>query len=592
MHTMKIRTSAMGVVLASLSLALFATPAAEAQTRPVPSRVTTQVDDTRTVQLKGNIHPLARPEFDRGAVADSQPMTKMYLLLQRSAEQEAALKQLLQEQQTKGSANYHAWLTPEQFGKQFGPSDADVQAVMDWLTREGFHVAKVSVGRNVVEFSGSVAQVRNALHTEIHKFGVNGEEHFANVNNPAIPEAISPVVSGTVSLHNYRKRAFVRRAGSFRRDMTSGEIKPLFTFNDVNGTFYGVGPADFATIYHIPATCGTPANVCTGAGTSIGIVGRSNFNIQDVRDFRSIFSLPPNCPTIMLNGPDPGLVSGDEGESDLDVEWAGAVAPAATIIFAPTLSTQTDSVDGVDASAVFLVDSNVAQIISDSYGSCEAGLGAGGNAFYNALWQQAAAQGITVVVAAGDNGPAGCDDPNSQTTAVGGLGISGLASTPYNIAMGGTDFNQVGNQANFWNSNGTMNVYPSAKSYIPEIPWNDSCAGQSNSTGGCSSANANTGLNIAAGSGGPSAVYGKPVWQSGSGVPNDGARDIPDVSLLSSDGGFEGNGTSLYIVCESDQDIAGDTGCNLTSRSNNSPFHDFQGVGGTSAATPTFAGIM
>src|SRR5260221_5100737 len=158
--------------------------------------------------------------------------------------------------------------------------------------------------------------------------------------------------------------------------------------------------------------------------------------------------------------------------------------------------------------------------------------------------------------------------------------------------MGGTDFNQVGNQANFWNSNGTMNVYPSAKSYIPEIPWNDSCAGQSNRPGGGSSANANTGLNIAAGSGGPSAVYGKPVWQSGSGVPNDGARDIPDVSLFSSDGGFEGNGKSFYIVCESDQDIAGDTGCNLTSRSNNSAFHDFQGVGGTSAATPTFAGIM
>ena len=166
MHTMKIRTTAMGVVLAALSLALIGTPAVQAQTHPVPSRVTAEVDDARTVQLKGNIHPMARPEFDRGAVADSQPMTRMLLTLQRSAEQETALQQLMDAQQTKGSASYHAWLTPEQFGKQFGPSDADVQAVTDWLTRQGFQVAKVAAGRNAIEFSGNVAQVRNAFHTE------------------------------------------------------------------------------------------------------------------------------------------------------------------------------------------------------------------------------------------------------------------------------------------------------------------------------------------------------------------------------------------------------------------------------------------
>src|SRR5258707_8769013 len=173
MHPMKTETSARGVVLESLPLALFAPPAVEAQTRPVPSRVTTQVDDTRTVQLKGNIHPLARPEFDRGAVADSQPMTRMLLTLQRGAEQETALQQLMDSQQTKGSASYHARLTPEQVGKQFGPSDADVPAVTDWLTRQGFQVAKVAAGRGAIEFNGTVAQVRNAFHTEIHKSSVN-----------------------------------------------------------------------------------------------------------------------------------------------------------------------------------------------------------------------------------------------------------------------------------------------------------------------------------------------------------------------------------------------------------------------------------
>jgi hypothetical protein len=582
---MKIRTTAMGVVLGTLSLALLATPAIQAQTHPVPARVTAQVDDTRTVQLKGNVHPLARAEFDRGAVADSQPMTKMHLLLQRSAEQEAALQQLLEEQQTKGLANYHAWLAPGDFGKRFGPSDGDIQTVTDWLTRQGFRVSKVAAGRTVIEFSGTVAQVRNAFHTEIHNFTVNSEEHFANVGDPAIPQALSPVVAGVVSLHNFRKKPFIHRVGKFRRDLITGEIKPLFTFNDVNGTFYAVGPADFATIYGIPQGA-------DGSGQSIAIVGRSNINLQDVRDFRSMFGLAAKDPTILLNGPDPGLVSGDEGESDLDVEWAGAVAPAAQIIFVPTLGTLTDGVDGVDASALYIVDNNVAPVLSDSYGSCELGLGTTGNNFYNALWQQAAAEGITVVVAAGDNGPAGCDNPNSQTKAVGGIAISGLASTPYNIAMGGTDFNQVGNQSTYWNSNGTTNVYPSAKGYIPEIPWNDSCAGQSNNTSACSSATVATGLNIAAGSGGPSGVYSKPIWQTGTGVPADGARDIPDVSLFASDGGFEGNSKSFYAICESDQDIPGDTGCNLTSRSSAAPFHDFQAVGGTSAATPTFAGIM
>jgi hypothetical protein len=541
--------------------------------------------------MKGNVHPLARPEFDRGTVADSQPVTKMHLLLQRSAEQEAALQQLLEEQQTKGSAHYHAWLTPGDFGTRFGPSDKDIQTVTDWLTHQGFQVSKVAAGRTVIEFSGTVAQVRNAFHTEIHRFTVNGVEHFANVGDPAIPQALSPVVAGVVSLHNFRKKSFIHRVGKFRRDLTTGEVKPLFTFNDVNGTFYAVGPADFSTIYNIPAQCGGKA--CTGIGESIAIVARSNINLQDVRDFRSMFGLPVNDPTILLNGPDPGLVSGDEGESDLDVEWAGAVAPAAQIIFVPTLSTLTDGVDGVDASALYIVDNNVAPVLSDSYGSCESALGTTGNGFYNALWQQAAAEGITVVVAGGDNGPAGCDNPSSQTIAIGGIAVSGLASTPYNIAMGGTDFNQVGNQATYWNANGTTNVYPSAKGYIPEIPWNDSCAGQSGGVNACVTATAASGaLNIAAGSGGPSVVYTKPIWQTGTGVPADGARDIPDVSLFSSDGGFEGNGKSFYVICESDEDIPGDTGCNLTSRSSTSPFHDFQAVGGTSAATPTFAAIM
>src|SRR6266404_1450847 len=581
-------------VLAGASLLAFScfpaagqTPAAQSgaeQKSRVPARVTDTMDDTNRTVLRGNVHPKARPEFDRGAVADAQPVTRILLVLQRSAEQEAALRQLMEEQQSKNSPNYHAWLTPEQFGQQFGPADADVQAVTDWLTSHGFQNVKVAKGKTVVEFSGNAGQVRNAFGTEIHKFNVKGEEHFANVSDPQIPAALAPVVRGIRSLHNFHPKAQARHLGSFRR-MENGEIRPLFTFTDVNGTFYGVGPADFAKIYNIPTT------TATGAGQSIAIVGQSNINLQDVTDFRAMFGLPAYAPgqlNVILNGPDPGLVSGDEGESDLDVEWAGAIAPAATINFVVTQSSLTDAIAGVDGSALYIVDNNIAPILSESYGACESALGSGGNAFYNSLWQQAAAEGITVVVSAGDNGAAGCDDPNSAASS--GIAVSGLASTPFNVAMGGTDFDDATTQTTFWNAANTSTTPPvlaSAKGYIPEITWNDSCAASGIS--GCAglSSTAAT-VNAVAGSGGPSSVYTgslKPSWQAGLG---DTARDLPDVSLFSSDG----QNKSFYIVCGSDQDITGDTGCNLTKFTSTPPFHDFQAVGGTSAATPTFAGII
>ncbi len=569
--------------------------AARAQKPEVRSRIVAEVDDARTVPTKGNIHPLARAEFDRGTVADSQPMTRMLLLLDRSPEQNAALQNLLEAQQTKGSSSYHAWLTPEQFGGQFGPSDTDLQKVTDWLTRQGFEISKISNGRTTIEFSGTVAQVRNTFQTEIHKFAVNGKEHFANVNDPAIPVALSPVVKGVVALHNFRKKAAIHTTGRFRQNVATGQITPLFTFSDVNGTFYAVGPGDFAKIYTIPTAA-------TGAGQSIAVVGRSNINIQDVRDFRSIFGLPPKDPQIILNGPDPGIVDGDEGESDLDVEWAGAVAPAANVILVTSQDTQTDAGDGVDASAIYVVDNNVAPVLSESYGACESGLGANGNAFFNSLWQQAAAEGITVVVAAGDNGSAGCDNPSTAQTAAAGLAVNGIASTPYNLAMGGTDFDYTAGVTTYWDT--TVGKVNSALGYIPEMPWNDSCAATGLS--GCNTVTSTSStLNIAAGSGGPSNCaffttggacskgYDKPNWQVATGVPNDAHRDLPDVSLFSGDGV---NGTSnagtFYIVCQSSQNIPGDVGCNLTSFSTTAPFHDFVGVGGTSAATPTFAAII
>src|SRR5258707_706874 len=508
MRTMKIRTTAMGVVLGTLSLALLATPAIQAQTHPVPARVTAQVDDTRTVQLKGNVHPLARAEFDRGAVADSQPMTRMLLTLQRSAEQETALQQLMDAQQTKGSASYHAWLTPTQFGKQFGPSDADVQAVTDWLTRQGFQVAKVAAGRGAIEFNGTVAQVRNAFHTEIHKFAMNGEERIANVSEPSIPAALARVVKVVAGLNTFRRRAHLHKKGVYRWQRATGQLKPLFTFGTSPANF-AMAPADFAKIYNIPAGA-------DGTGQTIAVIGQSNIDANDVIAFRTLFGLPQNftqANNVIVNGPDPGLqlFTGDEGESDLDVEWAGAVAPNATILLVTSSTTQsnpTQITPGIDLSALFAVDNNLASVISESYGACEPSLTAAGNQFYNALWEQAAAQGITVVVSTGDSGSAGCDpDPSgvSPNAAVDGLAVSGIASTPFNVAVGGTDFDATAQPVTppnqFWSAaNGP--TFASALMYIPETTWDDSlCA--INFPQACNAVD-QQGADLAAGSGGPS----------------------------------------------------------------------------------------
>ena len=580
-----------------------------AQRPTVASRVVAAVDNSRTVLLKGNVHALARPANDRGALADSQPMTHMLLLLQRSPEQDFALKQLMGAQQAKGSSSYHAWLSPEQFGLQFGPSDGDIQTVTDWLTRQGFQVSSISKGRTVIDFSGNAGQVRNAFHTEIHKFVVNGEEHVANVSNPSIPEALAPVVAGIVALHNFPKHAQNHKVGTFQKDKATGQVKPLFTYTNTSGTFYAVGPADFAKIYNIPNGINGTATF-DGTGQSIAVVGQSNINIQDVRDFRTMFGLPANDPQIILNGPDPGLVAGDELESDLDVEWAGAVAPAAKIIFVTSQSTQasaTQVIGGVDLSALYVVDNNVAPILSESYGLCEPFILQAGNAFYNALWQQAAAEGITAIVAAGDAGSAGCDSSFTETSATNGLAVSGTSSTPFNVSIGGTEFDQFNNPTNYWGATNDSTTSLSALGYIAEVPWDDSLCAASPTTA-CASVDQNGG-DLTAGSGGPSNCiqgtvdnsgnitcatnstfpngigYSKPAFQTGL-TPSDSARDIPDVSLFASDG-FN---FSFYVVCASDQNVDG-ASCNLTT-SPTSGTINFTGVGGTSGGTPAFAGIM
>jgi hypothetical protein len=569
------------VLLVVLGFAAFASSAQTAQIPAPEARIVQPINAENLTVLAGNVHPLARAEYDRGLAPSDLRLNRMLLVLKRGPDQETALRKLLDDQQDKSSPNYHAWLTPEQFGATFGPADSDIQVVTQWLTSQGFTDIRVGPGRLVIEFSGNVAQVSVAFHTQIRRFVVNNEDHTANATDPQIPAALAPVVAGIVSLHNFPRKSHARYLGEFQRSSSGSKAHPLLTFPTPAGsTFFGMGPSDFAKIYNVQPLWDAGID---GTGQTIAIVAETNINLQDVRDFRNAFGLPVNDPQIVLNGEDPGITSlGEESEADLDVQWSGAVAKNATVKFVLSASTPVSS--GVDLSALYIVENNLAGVMSESYGQCEPVLGVTGNQFFNDLWKQAAAQGITVVLSSGDGGSAGCDNFDTQQTATHGLAVSGFASTPYNVSVGGTDFDQINKWTQFWNSTNDPNTQRSAKGYIPEIPWNQTCS-QLGITG-CGSTAPQGSVNIVAGSGGPSSLYAKPSWQVGvTGMPNDNHRDQPDISLFASPG-FTGSG---YIICQQDKNSSGIRACDLNTGTG---FLDFHAIGGTSASAPAFAGIM
>ena len=567
------------------------------QVRRVPPRINQDIDEAKLVTLRGNTHPLARAEYDQGAAPRDLPMERMLLLLSRSPEQEAALRQLLEEQQDSSSANYRQWLTPEQFGDQFGAAPEDIDTITSWLSSQGFRVDRVSNGRGVIEFSGTAGEVERALHTQIHSYLVHGKQHWANSQEPRIPAALSPAVAGIVSLHNFTSSAMRHGSGTAEKEAgsarwTAASPRPRYTTRSYDETDYVVAPYDFATIYNVLPLWSAGVD---GTGQSIAIVARSNIALADVENFRSIFGLPARDPIITLNGADPGLTASDEDEAAADAEWSGAVAKGATINL--VVSKSTTASDGVDLSAEYIVDKNLAPVLSSSYGTCETEMTAGEKQLYPSLWQQAAAEGITVVVAAGDGGSAFCD--TDQPFTVRGLQVNGMASTPYDVAVGGTDFDDVLDQTAiaYWNTSNNPATLASAKSYVPEMTWNDSCAGpqaliylgyyftDSTAEALCNDPLAQgiiiDLLDVIAGGGGVSSTYAKPSWQSGvTGIPADGQRDLPDVSLFAGDGLL----SHYYPVCQADQGAT----CNPSGP--NGIVVDVDG--GTSSSAQDFAGIM
>jgi len=535
------------------AIALIFTSRTKAQSSSAERRITQAVDEAKLVRLSGNTHPMARPEFDQGAAPPDLPMERMMLVLQRSPEQEAALDKLMAEQMDKSSPNYHQWITTQRFGQLFGPSDADIETVTSWLRSHGFEIGSVAKGKNVIDFSGNAGQVKETFHTEIHKYLIRGEEHWANSSDPQIPAALTPVVLGVNRLHNFFPKAMNRNLGIYARSKKTGKVQPVkpnFTYNQgspcgisTSNDCFAVGPADFAAIYHVQELWNAPTNI-DGTGQTIAIVNDSNINVVngvpvDNANFRLLFGLPANNPTVILAGIDPGL-NDDEIEAALDTQWAGAVAKGAKIDLVIAANTNVQS--GVDIAAQFIVDNNVAPILSESFGNCESILGAGENSFINGLWQMAvASNGQTVLTSTGDQGAAGCEnpDPNLITPqpATTGLAVSGLSTTQWNTAVGGTDFNQFQNQTAFWNTtpatSATGQTQLTAKGPIPENVWNDSCTNTVFISAGfdpsiqvaCNDPTVSPSFIVPVGSGGgASGIYAKPTWQTGTGVRRRHAR--------------------------------------------------------------------
>jgi subtilase family serine protease len=513
-------------------------------------RLPQTIDDGKLWRMSGNVHPQARTELDRGAVNGSMGMEGMMLVFRPTVEQQRSLETVLEEQLDASSPNYHKWLTPEQYADRFGVSAGDVARTANWLRRQGFTSVTPARSRTWVSFNGSATQVEAAFHTPIHHYLVNGKLHYANVSEPSLPVAFRGVATAISSLNDFRPRPH------------SVPVRPHFT-SDVSGKHF-LAPDDFATIYNIHGLYNSGVN---GSSVAIAVMGQTDLstdtnhnNQYDVQTFRSVSKLPAAALQVILvpGQSDPGSSTADQDEANLDLEWSGAVAPGATLIYV-------NSKNVLFSSLPYAVDQNLAPVISISYGLCEAQLSSNDVATLTSAAQQANAQGQTIVVSTGDSGPADCDfstDPNNPVkSATHGYTVDVPASFPYVTGMGGTEFSEGDDTGatQYWSGTNNGNN-GSAVSYIPETSWNDTATDGS----------------LAASGGGASTLFSKPSWQAGAGVPADGQRDVPDLALSSSPG------HDSYLICSRSSCVNGYRRTDQT----------LNVIGGTSTAAPAFAGIV
>ncbi len=581
-------------------LLLFAVARSQAQSRG-SAQITQSLDETKLAVLSGNTRPEATRKNDRGRVADTLPMGHMLLQLKRSPDQERELEKFIDSVQDSSSPSFHHWLGAREFGERFGLAKQDLDTITGWLESHGFTVNVVYQNGLLIDFSGTAGQVRDSFRTEIHNLNVAGVKHIANMSDPQIPAALVPAVAGVVSLHDFKPH-------------TQYKPRADFTFGSGGGTYYAVVPSDLATIYNINPLFSAGIS---GQGQTIVLIEDTDlYSNSDWNTFRSVLGLSSYNGTLTTIHPTPPSgpnncidphTNGDDGEAILDAEYASAAAPSAAIQIASCASTTTF---GGLIAIQNLLNAKTAPpaLISMSYGECEAWTGAATNAAFNLAYQQAVTEGVSVFVSSGDDGASMCQ--TYVHFANSGVGVNAFASTPYNVAVGGTDYSDTyfGTNTTYWSATNNQ-YYGSALSYVPEIPWNESCAGSLlglyfgdpipyGDTGFCNNGTGEAWLYPVAGSGGPSgcatgtpaqpgivggtcAGWPKPAWQSLVGVPNDGVRDLPDVSLFASNGVWG----HYFPFCWSDPNYNGSAPCTGTPDT-------WAGAGGTSFASPIMAGIQ
>lgn len=549
------------VPLCACVCALFST-VAFSQSAERTARITGPINENQLVTLSGHSNPLAIPANDRGAVDSNLPMAGLSLVLSRSAAQQAAFDAFVAGQYDQNSPSFHQWLSPQQVGQRFGPAQVDIHTISGWLSGHGFTVKSVSADHMSIQFSGTAGQVQSAFHAPIHNIYARGRYHVANMSDPRIPAALGPLVIGVKGLHNFLPHPLHRVGSKVQFDASAhgwiklqdapvaslaaggvpalspvGKKKPSFSLNpndcdydcsnssSANALEEDVAPFDFAAIYNLPS--GWPTNsAVNGTGQIITIIGTSDIDLSDAASFKSFFGLPTGLAPIIANGPDgdPGICSnsnnvcgpGDLDENSLDVEWSGAMAPGAQVVLVTdAYNDQSNPTnDPLFDGAQWAIDNSYVQgskvygsrILSLSYGECELFSGTASNVAYYNLWQTAASAGIAVFVATGDSGSPSCDQggdaDGNPYEAQYGLSVNGLGSTPFNTAVGGTDFSwcqptiiQSGsnqgyvqgcsssNASAYWNTTtNSSSPYQSANGYVPEIPWNDSCLNPINAT--------------------------------------------------------------------------------------------------------------
>ena len=579
-------------------------------------RVISTINDHAVSALPGTHLEFIGKLAPAAAVSTATTMNHLQLVLKRSRSREAALQRLLSAQHDPASPLYRHWLTPKQYGETFGVSDQDIAAVKSWLKTQGFKVNGVYPNKMQIDFSGTVQQVNAAFHTQENVYQTLDGAHYASARNVSVPAALAPVITGVLGLNSFRPHPMRVPTKVAKRDKNS----KLFAYQQgtssstadalqfTNGA-RGLVPNDMTKIYNVDALRDRANKPVTGAGITIAVVEDDDMVPADWTNFTSQFNLARYGGTFTQSQPDAGLGNcydpqviygqlDDDGETLLDAEWSTAIAPGAHIWVATCADANTAGEEatsnffgGVYIAADNLINltSGRPDIISASYGYGEGYTDAASKSAIDEMWGQADAEGISVFVSSGDSG----SNPSFNGSIIQGVGVdaNSLATSSHVTAVGGTDFADVldGTAKKYFSTNYLDSTWGTAKSYVPEIPWNESCgnevAAQSN---GFDSTLAfckfllkwdpdGYYVTSEAGSGGPSSVDIKPAWQRlVTGAARDQSRDVPDVALFAGSYG----GSSWVVTCTADYPCTPNWSGSIALS------------GGTSLASPMFAGIQ